>query len=46
MSNEKLNICLMNDSFPPIIDGVSNAVINYADVINKSLGQATVVTPL
>ena len=36
----------MNDSFPPIIDGVANAVINYANVINNELGRATVVTPL
>lgn len=46
MSTEKLNICLMNDSFPPIIDGVANAVINYANIINQDLGKATVVTPL
>lgn len=46
MTPEKLNICLMNDSFPPIIDGVSNAVINYANLINEQLGRATVVTPL
>ncbi len=43
---QKLNICLMNDSFPPIIDGVANAVINYANIINNELGRATVVTPL
>lgn len=46
MEHKKLNICLMNDSFPPIIDGVANAVINYANIINQSLGKATVVTPL
>ena len=46
MTSEKLNICLMNDSFPPIIDGVSNAIINYANVINGQLGRASVVTPL
>ena len=23
-------VCLMNDSFPPLIDGVANAVVNYA----------------
>ena len=44
--SEKMNICLMNDSFPPLIDGVSNTVINYANVINRQLGRATVVTPL
>ncbi len=42
---ENLNVCLMNDSFPPIIDGVANAVTNYAEVISNGLGNATVVTP-
>jgi glycosyltransferase involved in cell wall biosynthesis len=42
---EKLNICLMNDSFPPVIDGVANAVINYANVIHSELGNVTVATP-
>ena len=46
MTQEKLNVCLMNDSFPPIIDGVANAVINYANIINDQLGKASVVTPL
>ncbi|MBD5113170.1 MAG: glycosyltransferase family 4 protein [Ruminococcaceae bacterium] len=40
-----MNVCLMNDSFPPMIDGVSNAVINYAETISNGLGQAVVVTP-
>ncbi len=43
--SDKLNVCLMNDSFPPLIDGVANAVVNYASVISSSLGSATVVTP-
>ncbi len=43
--SDKLNVCLMNDSFPPLIDGVANAVTNYASVISSSLGGATVVTP-
>lgn len=43
--NEKLNICLLNDSFPPLIDGVATAVINYATIIQRELGNATVVTP-
>ncbi|MBR5091094.1 MAG: glycosyltransferase [Ruminiclostridium sp.] len=43
--NEKLNICLLNDSFPPLIDGVATCVINYATVIERELGKATVVTP-
>ena len=35
----------MNDSFPPVIDGVANAVTNYARIIQKNYGEATVVTP-
>ena len=42
---EKLNVCLLNDSFPPAIDGVANAVTNYANIISHGLGDATVVTP-
>ena len=42
---DKMNICLINDSFPPIIDGVANAVLNYASIIEKEYGAATVATP-
>ena len=28
--------CLINDSFPPVTDGVANAVVNYARVITES----------
>lgn len=42
---EKLNVCLINDSFPPAIDGVANAVTNYAKFITSDHGNATVVTP-
>lgn len=45
MNLPKLNVCLLNDSFPPLIDGVANAVINYADTIQHELGSSTVVTP-
>ncbi len=38
-----MNVCLLNDSFPPVIDGVANAVINYADVLNKMEGNTVVV---
>ena len=41
----ELNICLINDSFPPEIDGVSNAVTNYAKIIHRDYGRTTVVTP-
>ena len=39
------SIALLNDSFPPIIDGVANAVYNYAKHIEKSHGHAVVLTP-
>ncbi len=42
---EKLNVCLLNDSFPPVIDGVANAVMNYAEVINEKHGKALVAVP-
>ena len=42
---DKLNVCLINDSFPPMIDGVANAVTNYAQIITRSHGRAAVVTP-
>ena len=38
-------ICLLNDSFPPIIDGVANAVYNYAKIIEQNHGHSLVVTP-
>lgn len=39
------SICLINDSFPPVIDGVANAVENYARIISRGLGSVAVVTP-
>ena len=41
----ELNVCLINDSFPPEIDGVANAVTNYAQIIARDYGRTTVVTP-
>ena len=38
-------ICLLNDSFPPMIDGVANTVVNYAKNIEAHHGHAVVVTP-
>lgn len=43
--SEKHNICLLNDSFPPVIDGVANAVTNYAYEIERNHGHAIVATP-
>lgn len=40
-----MNVALLNDSFPPAIDGVANAVVNYAETIQKKYGNATVITP-
>ena len=39
------SICLLNDSFPPLIDGVANTVVNYAQELTKLGDQAIVVTP-
>lgn len=38
-------ICLLNDSFPPFIDGVANAVLNYAKYIEQHEIQPIVITP-
>lgn len=40
-----MNVCLFNDSFPPLIDGVANTVVNYATVIQQKYGAAMVATP-
>lgn len=42
---KKLNVCLLNDSFPPLIDGVANTVVNYGKIIQESYGNAFVATP-
>lgn len=38
-------ICLLNDSFPPVIDGVANAVVNYAQMIHEAGQDTVVITP-
>ena len=30
-----MKVCLLNDSFPPVIDGVVNVLMNYADYMMK-----------
>ena len=30
-----MKVCLLNDSFPPAMDGVVNVVLNYADHLRK-----------
>ena len=42
---KKMTVCLLNDSFPPTIDGVANATLNCARCIQKSHGRAIVATP-
>lgn len=41
----KHSIALLNDSFPPIIDGVANAVVNYAKITERDHGHALVMAP-
>ena len=43
--DKNLTVCLLNDSFPPVIDGVANAVYNYAEIIDRCYGSAVVCTP-
>ena len=38
-------ICLLNDSFPPVIDGVANAVMNYARCLHDCGKTCIVITP-
>ena len=38
-----MNICLLNDSFPPVIDGVANVVMNYGSVLTKELSSNVIV---
>lgn len=40
-----MKICLLNDSFPPLIDGVSNAVYNYASLLSSGGDAVQVATP-
>ncbi len=38
-----MNVCLLNDSFPPIIDGVANVVMNYARILTTDLNTPVIV---
>lgn len=41
-----MKVCLLNDSFPPVIDGVANVVLNYAGIMQeKGLAEVCVATP-
>jgi len=42
----RMRVCLLNDSFPPIIDGVANTVANYAKILTEDrLADVVVGTP-
>lgn len=38
-----MKVCLLNDSFPPVIDGVANVVKNYAEHLTRNHGASVVV---
>ena len=38
-----MNICLLNDSFPPVIDGVANVVMNYGKLLTENHGANVIV---
>lgn len=41
-----MNVCLLNDSFPPVIDGVANVVMNYGRILQEQgLAEVVVATP-
>ena len=40
-----MRVALLNDSFPPVIDGVANVVVNYAANLHKSGDQPLVAVP-
>lgn len=41
----KLRIAIGTEAFPPTVDGISTVAKCYADIINKDLGEAVIVTP-
>ena len=43
--DKKLKVAIGTDAFPPTTDGISNVAQSYANIINKSLGEAVVITP-
>lgn len=38
-----MRICLLNDSFPPVIDGVANTVLNYATLLTREEKASVIV---
>ncbi len=45
MEEQRQSICLLNDSFPPLIDGVANTVVNYASILPEGKYSSLVVVP-
>ena len=45
MEKKTLNIGLFNECFPPVMDGVSVCVYNYAYWMQKKVGGVAVITP-
>lgn len=40
-----MKVCLLNDSFPPLIDGVATTVVNYAQSLTAMNDDVAVATP-
>lgn len=38
-----MNICLLNDSFAPVLDGVVNVVMNYASLLQTNHSARVIV---
>lgn len=38
-----MKVCLLNESFPPVIDGVVNVLMNYADYMMQDYGAKIIV---
>ena len=38
-----MKVCLLNDAFPPVIDGVVNVLMNYADYMMKDYNAEIIV---
>ncbi len=45
MMAEPIRVTLLNDSFPPTIDGVANVVTNYAEILHEDGFPVMVATP-
>lgn len=41
----RLKVAIMNDAFPPTIDGTSSTTLNYANILHKNHCDVMVITP-